>query len=255
MMDGPGLGIGVFVFLFGSALAGVFAHARMPPGVLTVRTTVAIGRGVTVIAVLAAFLLALMTVHVKSEFDVVHRDVRHFSAQLVELDHTLRQLGPDAAAARELLFGYAAQTLKDIWPETRPRLGPDGARPAELLHRLETAVEALHPVDPPHQQLVATARESVEALAATSWNFDQQPDPSLSPWLTAILMFWFMLTFAAFGLVAPRTKLVLGALTLCAAALAAGMFLLAEYAGPFDGIIVVSSEPLQNALFVMTGQN
>jgi hypothetical protein len=255
MMDGPGLGIGVFVFLFGSALAGVFAHARMPPGVLTVRTSVAIGRGVTVIAVLAAFLLALMTVHVKSQFDGVHRDVRHFSAQLIELDHTLRQLGPDAAPARELLFGYAAQTLKDYWPDTRPRLGPDGARPAELLHRLETAIQALHPADSPRQQLAATARDSVEALAATSWNLDQQPGPQLSPWLTAILMFWFMLTFAAFGLVAPRTKLVLGTLILCAAALASGMFLLAEYAGPFDGVIVVSSEPLQNALFVMTGRN
>ena len=88
------------------------------------------------------------------------------------------------------------------------------------------------------------------------WNLDQQPGPVLSPWLTAIyLMFWLMLTFAAFGLVSPRSKLMLGALTLCAAALAAGMFLLVEYAGPFDGVISVSSEPLENALFVMTGRN
>ncbi len=254
-MDGPALGIGVFVFLFGSAVAGVLAHARMPPGILTTRTTSAIGRGVTIVAVLAALLLAMMTVYVKSQFDVVHRDVRHFSAQLVDLDHLLRQLGPDAAPARDLLFGYAAQTLKDIWPSSHPRLGPDGTRPAELMHRLETSVTAIIPADPARQQIAVRARESVLALADASWNLEPQPGRLVSPWMTAILMFWFMLTFAAFGLVAPRTKLVLGTLTLCAAAMAAGMFLLAEYAGPFDGVITISSEPLENALFVLTGRN
>jgi len=251
VMDGPALGIGVFVFLFGSVLAGVFAHARMPPGILTSRTTVAIGRGGTVVAVLAALTLVLMTVDVKSQFDGVHRDVRHLSAQLIELDHMLRQLGPEAMPARELLFGYGAQTLKDIWPESQPRLGRDGARPAELLHRLEDAVGALHPTDPARQELAARARESVRALVATNWNLDPQSGPLLSPWLTGTLVFWLMLTFAAFGLVAPRTKLALATLSLCAVALAAGVFVMVDYATPFGGVIFVSSEPLQNALFVM----
>jgi hypothetical protein len=254
-MDGPGLGIGAFVFLFGSALAGVYAHARMPPGILTSRTTVAIGRGVTMVAVLAALLLALMTVYVKSQFDVVHRDVRHLSSQLIELDHVLRQLGPDAAPARELLFAYAAQTLKDIWPNSHPRLGSDGARPAELLHRLDDAMATLHPTAPAQQDLAARAREQAHALADANWSLDQQPGPLVSPWLTFILLFWFMLAFAAFGLVAPRTKLMLATLSLCAAAMAAGMFLMVEFAGPFDGVITVSSEPLENALFLMAGGN
>ena len=254
-MDGPGLGIGVFVFLFGSAVAGAFAHARMPAGSLSNRTTIVIGRGVTVIAVLAVLLLALMTVYVKSQFDVVHRDVRHFSAQLIDLDHVLRQIGPDAGPARDLLFAYGAQTLKDVWPEFSPRLGPDGSRPPELLHRLETAIAAIHASDPPRQQLVARAREAAMSLADASWTLDPQPGELISPWLTAILMFWFMLTFAAFGLVAPRNKLAFGTLTLCAAAMAAGMFLLVEYAGPFDGVITVSSAPLEDALFVITGRN
>ena len=254
-MDGPGLGIGAFVFLFGSAMAGVYAHARMPARMLTSRTTVAIGRGVTVVAVLAAVLLVAMTVYVKSQFDVVHRDVRHFSSQLVELDHMLRQLGPDAMPARELLFAYAAQTLKDIWPNANPHAGLDGARPGEVLHRLDDAVSGLRPAAPAQQDLAARAHEQALALIDANWSLDPQPTSLMSPWLTAILMFWFMLTFSAFGLVAPRTKLMLATLSLCAAAMAAGMFLLVEFAGPFDGVIYVSSEPLENALFVMAGPN
>jgi hypothetical protein len=255
VMDGPGLGIGVFVFLFGSALAGVLAHARMPPGTLTGRTTLAIGHGGAVVAVLAALTLTLMTVHVKSQFDGLHRDVGQFSAQLTELDHVLRQLGPDGAPARELLFSYGAQTLKDIWPDTRPRLGPDGARPPELLHRLEDRVAAIHPSNPERQELAARARQSMQALVDASWGLDPESGHLLSPWLTAALVFWLMLTFAAFGLVAPRTKLVLTMLGLCAAALAVGVFVLADYASAFGGVIYVSSDPLENALFVMSGQN
>jgi hypothetical protein len=251
-MDGPGVGIGVFVFLFGSALAGVLAHARMPPGILTSRATLVIGRGVTVITMLAVLLLALMTVYVKTQFDVADRDVRHFSAQLTELDHELRQLGPEAEPARVLLFGYGARTLKDIWPEAQPRLGPDGARPAELLHRLEDSIDALRTGEPARQELAARAHQSVRTLIDTRWNLDPQPGSLLSPWLTAILVFWLMLSFAAFGLVAPRTRLTLAALSLCAAALAAGVFLLVDYASAFGGVIFVSSEPLQNALFTMT---
>jgi hypothetical protein len=254
-MDGPAVGIGVFAFLFGSALAGVFAHARMPPGILTSNTTVAIGRGATVLAVLAALTLALMTVYVQQQFDTVHRDVRRFSAQLIELDHVLRQLGPEAKPAREALFGYGAQTLKDIWPDSHPRLGPDGARPAELLNRLADATAAIHPDDPPRQALAARARQSVQDLVATSWNLDPQSGPLLSPWLTGALVFWLMLSFAAFGLMAPRTKLALATLSLCAAGLAIGVFVMADYATPFGGLIFVSSEPLESALFVMAGRN
>jgi hypothetical protein len=252
-MDGPGLGIGVFVFLFGSTLAGVFAHARLPPGILTTRTTGAISRGVTAVAVLAALMLASMTVYVKTQFDDVHRDVGRFASQLIEFDHLLRQIGPDALPARDLLFNYGAQTLKDIWPDTHPRLGLDGARPPEILHRLDDAITGIRAADPQRQELAARAHRAVQDLLEASWNLNQQPGPILSPWLTAILLFWLMITFAAFGLVAPRNTLALGTLTLCAAAMAAGMFLLAEYAGPFDGVITVSSEPLENALFVMTG--
>jgi hypothetical protein len=255
VMDGPGLGVGVFVLLFGSALVGVFAHTRMPPGVLTPRTTVAIMPGVIAVAMLAVLTLALMTAHVKSQFDGLHRDVRHLSAQLIELDHVLRQLGPDAKPARSILFSYGAQTLKDLWPDSQPPLGPDGARPPELLYRLSAIVVGLQPTDPAKQALAAQARETVQALAATSWNVSPEAGDLLSPWLTAALIFWLMLTFATFGLVAPRTKLVLGSLSVCAVALAVAVFVMADYASAFGGVIFVPSDSLENALFVLTGQN
>ena len=61
--------MGSSVFLFGSAVAGAFATPACPARPQQVSPTIVIGRGVTVIAVLAVLLLALMTVYVKSQLD------------------------------------------------------------------------------------------------------------------------------------------------------------------------------------------
>lgn len=252
-MDGPTLGFAAFLFLFGSALVGVFAHAHLPPQVLTRQARSFVGRGITMIAVLAALLLASTTVYVVRQFDVTRRDVGHFSAQLIEIDHQLRQAGPAAVPVRELLFRYAARTLKDVWPDSQPRLGPDGTDAGQLLNQLEDAVTALHPADPAAQAATARARSLVRNLIDTGWNLEPNQSSLLSPWLTVMLLFWLMLTFAGLGLVAPRTRLALLSLSLCAAAVGGGMFLMADYASAFGGLILIPSEPLQNALFVMTG--
>jgi hypothetical protein len=251
-MDGPTVGVAAFVVLFGAALGGVLAHARLPPAVLTRRTRSTIGRGVTMIAVLAALLLALMTLYVVRQFNSARSDVGRMSSQMVELDHVLRQVGAPAMPARELLFRYGARTLKDIWPQTEPRLGVDGADSMQLLNRLEDTVAALHPAEPDHAAAAERAQHLVRALVDANWSLGPDPPPIVSPWLTLVLLFWLMLAFAGWGLLAPRTKLALGSLSLCAAAAAGGLFLMADYSSAFGGMILVSSEPLQNALFVIT---
>ena len=252
-MDGPAVGVAAFVVLFGSALVGALAHARLPPAALTQRTRTTIGRGVTMIAVLAALLLSLMTLYVVRQFNAARDDVGRLSSQMVELDHVLRQVGPPAMPARELLFRYGARTLKDIWPQTEPRLGVDGADSTQLLNRLEDTVAALHPAEPDRAAAADRARDLVRGLVDGKWSLSPDPPPILSPWLTLVLLFWLMLAFAGWGLLAPRTKLALGSLSLFAAAAACGVFLMADYSSAFGGMILISSEPLQNALFVITG--
>jgi hypothetical protein len=170
---------------------------------------------------------------------------------MVELDHVLRGTGPEAAPARELLFRYGVRTLKDVWPEAEPRLPGDGTEPLQLLTQLEDAVMALHPGAPEQQAASSRARQLVQTLVDSAWNLDSNQNSLLSPWLTMMLVFWLMLAFAGWGLIAPRTKLAAASLSLCAAAAAGGIFVLVDYASAFAGLIMISSEPLQNALFVM----
>jgi hypothetical protein len=64
----------------------------------------------------------------------------------------------------------------------------------------------------------------------------------------AILLFWLTITFASFGLFAPRNGTVLVVLFVCAVSVGSAVFLILELDGPFDGLLKVSADPLRYAL-------
>ena len=63
-----------------------------------------------------------------------------------------------------------------------------------------------------------------------------------------ILVFWLTVTFASFGLFAPRNATVLAVLFVCGLSVGSAVFLLLEMDTPFDGVLKVSAEPLRYAL-------
>jgi hypothetical protein len=59
-----------------------------------------------------------------------------------------------------------------------------------------------------------------------------------------VLVFWLTITFASFGLFAPRNATVIAVLFVCALSVAGAVFLILEMDGPFEGLIKVSADPL-----------
>ena len=55
--------------------------------------------------------------------------------------------------------------------------------------------------------------------------------------LFLILVFWLTITFASFGLFAPRNATVLAVLFVCALSVGSAVFLLLELDTPFDGVL------------------
>ena len=62
-----------------------------------------------------------------------------------------------------------------------------------------------------------------------------------------VLLFWLTITFASFGLFAPRNAMVITVLFVCALSVGGAVFLIVEMDGPFDGLLKVSAEPLRYA--------
>jgi hypothetical protein len=256
-MDGPIAGATVFACLFSSALAGVVMHARLPGHSLPLGARTVMHRSIAIIAAMAGVLLVMLTLTQKAAFDRADRDVKQFSAQLIELDHTLRRAGPQADQARDLLFRYAVHAMQQVWPDgtmVLPRRDFTGSPP---LGQLENAIASLSQNTPVRKEVVADAQRILRDASQTNWALDASEGASTSPYLVAVVLFWLMLTFASFGLSAPSGRahgnaLVLTTLFLSAIALGGAMFLLQEYNDPFRGIITVSHEPLQAALFAIS---
>src|SRR5580658_154555 len=71
----------------------------------------------------AALVLGLMTASAKNGFDTVGNDFRTYAADLIQLNSTLRQYGPEASEVRQLLRAYTAAAIASTWPSEPQPVG------------------------------------------------------------------------------------------------------------------------------------
>jgi hypothetical protein len=80
------------------------------------------------------------------------------------------------------------------------------------------------------------------------WLLIEQQGPSVQRVVLVVLVLWVMVIFASFGLNAPRNATVLVALLICAGAIGGSIFLILEMDRPLDGVMQISSWPVENVL-------
>jgi hypothetical protein len=86
-------------------------------------------------------------------------------------------------------------------------------------------------------------------VSQTRWLlFEQQAGSSIPMPFLVVLVFWLSVIFASFGLYAPRNSTVVATLCVCALSIAGAIFLILELDRPFEGVIRISSAPLQSAI-------
>ena len=215
-------------------------------------TVVLLRRVVTALTLMAAVMLGFTTVSMKASFDSADRDVKHLSSQIVEFDRALRRIGPEAAPTRDLLFRYTIRIIKDTWPERHIRLPVGPAGPGELREKLRTSLDALTAIVPAKRQAITEARSILLDIIATRLIIFESSGSTWSPWIIGTLIGWLMLAFGSLGLTAPPSPIVVASLLLLAIALGSAAFLTKEFDDPFSGVIVVSSSPMESALFTLT---
>ena len=81
--------------------------------------------------------------------------------------------------------------------------------------------------------------------------FEQMQNPLPQVFLI-VLGFWLIQLFIGLGLLAPLNSTSVIALVTCAVSMSAAIFLILEMNHPLDGIIQVSSAPLEAALAVIS---
>jgi hypothetical protein len=201
------------------------------------------------LSVLASLVLGLLIATAKTSYDSTDHAVRNYAAELALLNETLRDYGGDASVPHDMLRSYTERLLQDVWPTNgeHPAVLQDDAA-EQLLEHVREAIRALKPIDAGQKSLQDQAIDINLNLLRQRWLLIEQQGPSVQRVVLAILVSWVTVIFASFGMNAPRNSTVMVAFLICSLAIGGAIFLILEMDRPLDGVMQISSWPMQNAL-------
>jgi|MudIll2142460700_1097286.scaffolds.fasta_scaffold02389_1 hypothetical protein len=245
------VGLIVFTCTFGGALLGMWLRTTLPEHHLDAESRDVVKVGIGLIATMTALVLGLVTASAKSSFDAVDSAVKTTAIQVLTLDRVLARYGAETGAIRQSLQRGVGARIDMIWPQggSKPaNLDPMGSGAGAQTEGLAVAIRALQPRDGAQRALHARALDLTEALLQARWLVLAGTETSIPVPFLVILVFWLTITFASFGLFAPRHATVLAVLFVCALSVGSAVFLVLEMDTPFEGVLTVSAEPFRYAL-------
>jgi hypothetical protein len=248
------------VLLWLSAAVARYVRPRLPETHRTRETIETMQLMIGMLVTFAALVLGLLTASVKNSYDNAGRDRQGYALQLTQLDRCLRDYGPAADPIRDLLKSYTAAIIASTWPKEPKPEGvryPDtsgmplvGADP-ELVGIMDQAglqLRRFEPADVFHAKLAAHCLSIYDDVLKAREAVIQDVGGRLSWPFYCILVFWLVIIFAAFGLAAPRNRLALIAILLCAISLSSTIFIISELSDPYGGLLSISSDDMRTAL-------
>jgi hypothetical protein len=242
-----------------AAIVGLFVQSRLSERHRHRDTMDFLRLVVGALVTFLAIVLGLLTASSKSHFDAVTESYRHLAAELVQLDHLLREIGTDdARIIRGDTRNYLAAVLFSTWPDEPAPSGTyerglvpgqsESAPLSALLGRAEQRLRGLQSANPPQAELLANTLAKFNAFISARWAVIESGHPTIPVLFYDLMLFWTWLMFLGFGLGAPRNTLAAATMTICAISLASVIYVILELDDPMGGLIAISSTPLREAL-------
>jgi hypothetical protein len=245
------VGMIVVACTFGGALLGMWLRATLPDHHLDAESKDVVKVGIGLIATMTALVLGLVTASAKSSFDAMDSAVKQTAVEVLTLDRVLARYGSETGEIRQGLKRAVGARVDMIWPQGAAKpvtLDPMRSGAGAQTKSLAGAIRALTPRDDAQRALQARALDLTEALLQARWLVLAGTEASVPLPFLVILVFWLTITFASFGLFAPRHATVLVVLFVCALSVGSAVFLVLEMGTPFDGVLKISAEPFRYTL-------
>ena len=243
----------IVAILFGSALLAMGTARFLSEKHLSADTKSVVSVSMAVVGTLSALVLGLLISTANTSYTAKAQQVTQISSDVIGLDRLLRRYGPEAQDIRALLRRYIAAKLQDLFPE-KPDQSPnlDNEATVSLLEELQNKILALQPASDTQRWLQGQALQVTAAAMATRWelgleNLSKTPTP-----LLVLVVFWFIILFASFGLFAPANITSVTAIFLCSVGVGTAISMMTELQTPFLGLIRISNAPLLHALAVIS---
>jgi hypothetical protein len=228
----------------------MWLQKTLPGHHLSAESKDAVKVGIGLIATMTALVLGLVISSAKSSYDDVNSGVKKAAVDVLALDRVLARYGSETEEIRKGLQRAIGARIEMIWAQgsSKPtNLDPTSLGAGTEAERLAGAIRALKPRDDSQRALQSRALDMTEALLQARWLVVAATQPSVPVPFLMILVFWLTITFASFGVFAPRNAMVLTVFFVCALSVSLAVFLVLEMDAPFDGLLKVSADPLRYA--------
>ncbi len=235
------------VFIFGGAIVGMFLRRALPNHHLRDDSRDVIKLATGLVGTMAALVLGLLVGSAKNFYDAQTTEITQISANLVFLDRALAHYGPETKEAREALRNSAERILDQSWSKNAARasrLEPTSIGGGVLYDK----IQALNPSDDLQRSLKSQALSMAVNSGQMRMLMYEQGTLSISKPLLVIMVFWLIVTFVIWGLLAPPNGTVIAAMLASALSVSGAILLILEMYSPYEGIIRVSDAPLRAAL-------
>ena len=248
-MTALGVSLLVFACAFGGALAGMWLRTVLPERHLDDGSKDVVRLGMGLVATMTALILGLVTASAKSAFDAQDTAMRTSASTILMLDRALARYGSETKPIREQIRQAVTVAIALTWPhENGPSTARSSAERTAAVEQIEQGILELSPQTETQRWEQSQALALASDVLKTRWASFATAGNVVPTAFLAVLTFWITVLFWSFGLFASRNATVYSVLLLCAISVAASIFLILEMQTPFEGVMMISSEPIRFTL-------
>jgi hypothetical protein len=240
----------IFVLFMVAGYIGLSLQKRLATEHKSPETKGVVGQVSGLVSLLLALVLGTLIGVSWAYFSAQRTNLENFSAQILRLDQSLAQFGPETKPMRDKLKEGIEKAYAVIW-------GGGAIDPALLTvepalagaQAVSDYLATLQPKTDAQKAALATANTYAGMVEQSRLLISLQIASLPVSWiLVAILVFWTAALFFGIGLYAESNTLVTAALTFGAVSIAFAIFLILELGMPYTGLFKVSPAALEQTI-------
>jgi hypothetical protein len=236
-----------FSIVFGGALAGIALRRCLPGDHLGPDAKDVVKLATGMVVTMSGLVLGMLVSSAKSSYETRKTEVALMASQVIGLERSLAQYGPETREIRDELRVQIESEVHHIWPSQVSQKSI--LQPSDAGIQLFAKLHVLTPKSDSEAASKAEALSIAESLRHTRWLLFFESEQSTVPLpLLAVLLAWLTSVFLSFGLLAQPNPTVVVALLVSALAVSAAIFLMMEMYTPFSGLLQISPSPILEAL-------
>jgi hypothetical protein len=240
----------IFVLFMAAGYAGLALQTMLMDKHRTGETKGVIGQVSGLVSLLLALVLGTLIGVSWAYFSTQRTNLENFSAQILRLDQSLAQFGPETKPMRDRLKEGIEKAYATIWGGGAIDPALLTVEPALVNAEAMTGYLAtLQPKTDAQKAALASANTYAGMVEQSRLLISLQIASAPVSWiLVAILVFWTAALFFAIGLYAEANAVVITAITFGGLSIAFAIFLILELGMPYTGLFKVSPAALEQTI-------